>query len=58
MRRTPKPVMRTLISCSGCWTVSEVDVSAEPEELALLSPIAVVVVRLRRRGVRSEGMYG
>lgn len=40
---TPKPVMRTFISCSGCWTASEADLSAEPEELALLSPMAVVV---------------
>lgn len=46
MRHTPKPVMRTFISCSEWCAASEVDVSAEPEELALLSPMVVVAVRL------------
>lgn len=55
VRHTPKPVMRTFISCSEWCTASEVDVSAEPEELALLSPMAVVVVRLRMCGVRWVG---
>lgn len=43
VRHTPKPVMRTLTSCSEWCAVLEAVVSGEPEELALLSPMAVIV---------------
>lgn len=57
-RCTPKPVMRTLISCSGCCAASEANVSAEPEELALLSPMAVVVYGFVGAGCALGGCVG
>lgn len=58
VRHTPKPVMRTLISCSEWCAVLETVVSGEPEELALLSPMAVVVFGVKCTGCAVEGCVG
>lgn len=58
VRHTPKPVIRTLISCSEWCAVLEAVVSGEPEELALLSPMAVVVYGVKCAWCAMEGCVG